>query len=145
MNILTAEQQAAWQGLFRTVAKARQKIDKALKDADLPALEVYDVLLELDRERAGDGLTAKQLELGILLPQYGVSRLLDRLETQGLVRRIRNPEDRRSRLICITSKGRALRQQVWPVYRNVIATFFDGRLDAEQTGQLADLLKHLRD
>ena len=145
MTAPTTEQQAAWQGLLRNYAEARLCIDRALKEADLPALEVYDLLLELDRDEAAGGLTAKQLEREILLPQYGVSRLLDRLETQGLVRRAPNPEDRRSRLIRITREGRAMRQRIWPVYREVIAGFFDGRLNAKQTGQLADLLKLMRD
>lgn len=130
----------AWHALFRAQLRARNHIDCALKKAKLPGLETYDALLELDREDAAGGLVAKQLEQRLLLPQYGVSRLLDRLEKQGLLRRKKHPTDQRSSLILITDKGRALRQQIWAVLRPAIESFFEGRLRPGQLDRLSDLL-----
>lgn len=136
-------EQTAWQALFRAHARARNAVDKALKAQGMPSLEVYDVLLELDRDSAEDGLQARQLEYLLLLPQYGVSRLIERLVGQGLVRRGPHPTDRRSILLTITLKGRELRHSMWEVYGPAIATHFGNRLDEGEIVDLAALLKRL--
>lgn len=53
-------------------------------------------------------MSAKALADIILQKQPTVSRLLERLEAQGLVRRATNPMDRRSITVSLTSKGRKL-------------------------------------
>ena len=143
MPIPTDQQQAAWRALLRAYTRGRRQVDEALKAAGLPSLEVYDVLLELDRHTALHGLTAKDLEARLLLPQYGVSRLLDRLERQGLVRRRPNPSDKRSSLLEITEKGREIRQAMWAVYGPAIAAFFGDRIEPGETEHLTTLLAPL--
>lgn len=143
MPLPTDSQKATWRRLFRVQAHARRHAETALKSAGLPPLEVYDVLLELDRDEAEDGLTASQLEPRLLLPQYGVSRLLDRLEADGLIARRPNPEDQRSRLVTITERGHALRAAIWEVYGDAIAGFFDTRIRPGQVDRLGTLLAEL--
>lgn len=140
MPLPTDSQKNAWRALFRVRAHARRHVDGALKQAGLPPQEVYDVLLELDRDSAGEGLTAKQLEQRLLLPQYGVSRLLDRMERQGLVARRPNPADRRSSLVSITGSGRALCAEIRQVYGRAIAEFFANRMRPGQVDRLGKLL-----
>jgi len=145
MSLPTRSQQSAWRELFRVYTRARNQADAALKQAGLLPLEVYDILLELDRDTAHDGLTAKHLEDRLLLPQYGVSRLLDRLDRQGVIERVANPADGRSSLIRITASGRDLRKRTWGVYGAVIADFIGQPLSAEQVDRLDALLKMLSD
>ena len=61
-------------------------IERDLKQAGLPPLTVYDVLLELDRAEAGR-LRPFELASRTLFPQPNLSRLIDRLENDGLVSR----------------------------------------------------------
>ena len=139
----TSPRQTAWRALFQAYARARVSVDNPLKSQGFPPLEVYDILLELDRDSAEDGVQAKLLEDRLLLPQYGVSRLVDRLVRQGLIRRSPHPTDRRSTLLTITLKGRELRHSMWEVYGPAIATCFDGRLDESEIAELAALLGRL--
>ena len=94
-------------------------MEGALKAAGLPPLAWYDVLLEL--ERAGDcGLRPFALERELLLPQYGLSRLLARMEEAGLVERRNCPSDGRGQMVVIAEAGRATRGAMWPVYARAL-------------------------
>ncbi len=139
----TDKQKSAWRALFRVQSKARAHAEADLKRANLPSMDVYDALLELDRDDAAEGLTAKQLEPRLLLPQYGVSRLLDRLAKQRLIERRPNPEDQRSSLITITPQGRDMRAAIWAVYGKAIGTFFEQRIKPGQLDRLNMLLDRL--
>lgn len=139
----TETQQDIWRGLFRAHGRARKLVDAALSDARLPALETYDLLLELDRASARDGVQANELESRLLLPQYGISRLVSRLTQQGLLRQEVHPQDKRVRLLFITAAGRQLRHRMWAVYGAAISRFLDGKLSAGEARQLGSLLDKL--
>lgn len=131
----------AWAGLLRAYAIALGSVEARLKGAGLPPLSWYDVLLEL--ERAPAGLRPGELEARTLLPQYGLSRLLDRLAARGLVERQPCPEDRRGQIVVATGEGRRLRRRMWPVYARGIQAAVGARLDEEAAEWLADLLARL--
>ena len=131
----------AWTRLLRARDTALRHVDAALKAEALPPLAWYDVLLELDR--AGAPLRARELETRLLLEQYNLSRLLDRMEAAGLIERRPAPEDRRGRLIGLQAAGADLRRRMWPVYRRAIGTAVGDRLSAAEAKQLADLLGRL--
>ena len=71
----------AWARLLKASAKMLDAVERDLKQAGLPPLAWYDALLELHRARP-DGLRPGDLEKEVLLPQYNVSRLVDRLEAE---------------------------------------------------------------
>ena len=128
-----------WVRLVRSHRRIHDAVNLALKSEELPPLEWYDVLLEL--ERHGGPLRARDLERMLLLAQYNLSRLLDRLEKAKLLERKVDPKDGRSRLIQITEAGLAARQRMWPVYRRVIEALIGTQLTAVQATELAELLK----
>ena len=87
----------AWGRLVRAHQAAMSRVESALKAADLPPLAWYEVLVEL--ERAGEhGLRPFALEEALQLPQYGLSRLLARMEAAGLVLRGSCPGDGRGQM-----------------------------------------------
>lgn len=130
---------SAWAGLWRAQGRILSAIEGALKEAGLPPLSWYDVLIELERE--GDaGLRPVELERAILLPQYGLSRLLDRIERDGYVQRRPCPDDRRGQNIVITPEGRALRKRMWPIYGAVIKDALEDKLSAAELAELDRLL-----
>ena len=130
-----------WVSLVRSHRRVEDAVDAALKSAGLPPLEWYDVLLEL--ERHGGPLRARDLEQKMLLAQYNLSRLLDRLEKAQFIERQPDPEDGRSRLISVTERGLATRRQMWPVYKRVIESEIGARLATKQVRELAELLEPL--
>src|SRR6266566_841845 len=68
----------AWTRLIRAQQAALSAVEADLKTAGFPPLAWYDVLLELSRAE-GEGLRPFALEQELLLAQYNLSRLLDRL------------------------------------------------------------------
>jgi len=132
----------AWTRLLRAQQTALSAIEGELKAAGLPALEWYDVLLELSRAEP-PGLRPSALEARLLLAQYNLSRLLDRMVKAGYVRRVPVPEDARGHYLEITDAGRTLMQQVWPVYRAGIARHVGDKLTKAEAQQLGDLLERL--
>ena len=73
-----------------------------------------------------------------------VSGVIDRLEKQGLVKRIDDPEDRRGYLILLTEKGKAYEDKVTRE-AEMVNTFISEKLDAREKKLLIKLLKKMRD
>jgi DNA-binding MarR family transcriptional regulator len=128
----------AWARLVRAHGAVHDAIEAALKVADLPPLDWYDVLLEV--ERAGSPIRARALEAELLMAQYNLSRLLDRIEAKGLIARRPDPEDGRSRLITITAEGKRQRAAMWPIYAGAVRAMVRDRLDDAEIETLAALL-----
>lgn len=133
----------AWARLVRVSQAVLSRVESDLKAAGLPPLVWYDALLELERSRPG-GLRPYQLRERMLLAQYNLSRLTDRLKNAGHIEREDCADDGRGQVLKITEEGRALLRSMWPVYRQAIATHFADKLDADETAALALTLAKLR-
>jgi DNA-binding MarR family transcriptional regulator len=132
----------AWACLNRAQQAAMGQVERALKAAGLPPLAWYEVLVELERA-GGCGLRPFALEEALLLPQYGLSRLLARMEAAGLVARGSCPDDRRGQLVALTDAGRAVRERMWPVYAAAVQAAVGARLSQDEAEALAELLGRL--
>jgi DNA-binding MarR family transcriptional regulator len=132
----------AWGCLNRAQQAAMSRVERALKAAGLPPLAWYEVLAELERG-SGCGLRPFALEEALLLPQYGLSRLLARMEAAGLVVRGSCPEDGRGQMVALTEAGRAMRQRMWPVYAGAVQEAVGAKLSESQAEALAELLGRL--
>lgn len=132
----------AWGRLIRAERTVVARIEAELKSAGFPSLHWYDVLLEVKRGPGGR-LTPREIEEAVLFEQYNLSRLLDRMEAEGLVRRIPFPGDKRRQLVEITDEGRSLQERMWPVYGAAINRYFGDKLGEKEAGQLSALLLKL--
>lgn len=133
----------AWVGLTRGHQAILVKIEGALRQADLPSLSWYDVLLELSRDETA-GMRALELESKLLLPQYGLSRLLDRIEKAGYIERQVCKADRRGKVLYITQSGEEIRQRMWPVYQKSLLDILGERLSKKEAEQFVQTLSKLR-
>lgn len=132
----------AWARLLRAQSAAMAEVEARLKAAGFPPLSWYDALLEL--ERAGPhGLRPFALEHAMLVTQYNLSRLVDRLEAAGFVERKRCPVDGRGHMLVLTQCGKGLRRRMWPVYAAAIEEVIGARLDKGEAAELARLLAKL--
>ncbi|WP_294563513.1 MarR family winged helix-turn-helix transcriptional regulator [uncultured Arthrobacter sp.] len=88
---------------------------------------------------AQDGQTQRELSREVAIEDATMVRTLDRMERDGLVRRERNPRDRRQINIFLTEKGWALRDTLVPeaIEGNRSAS---RRLSEDERRQLLDLL-----
>ncbi len=113
----------AWAVLLKAHARLVDRVEAALQEAGLPPLAWYDVLWSL--ETVGEGrLRMNELAERVVLSKSNLSRLADRLEAAGLIRREPSPGDRRGYYCAITAEGRAMRKTMWPVYRRQIDRLF---------------------
>jgi DNA-binding MarR family transcriptional regulator len=128
----------AWARLTKAQRRALASVEQTLSAAKLPPLAWYDVLLEL--ERAGGSLRPFELEREMLLAQYNLSRLIDRMEEAGYVARRALKEDRRGQVIVVTSAGKTLRRRMWSVYGPAIQAAIGDHLSPKQIETLSALL-----
>jgi DNA-binding MarR family transcriptional regulator len=87
-----------------------------LADEDLTLAE-FDVLVHLAWARDGvlplRALVASMVS-GYQLSRSGLTRLLDRMERDGLIERTLSSEDRRQFDVAVTDQGREVFDRVWP-------------------------------
>ena len=129
----------AWVRLIRARDKMVRKVEATLKTKGFPPIAWYDVLLELSRE-GGRKLRPVELEKELLVAQYNLSRLLDRMEAAGLIERIACPVDGRGQMIALTSEGRAMQKRMWPVLRDAVEKHVAPTLSDRDLEQLVRLL-----
>jgi len=129
----------AWILIHRCNRKLLEQVGSALKQNQLPPLDWYDVLLELQRAKS-EGL--RQFEIGerILLSKHNLSRLIDRLENQALLRRLPSEEDGRGYRIVITPEGERMLKKVWPVYGEAIQRELGEKLNQSEISELVHLM-----
>ncbi|MER9435045.1 MarR family winged helix-turn-helix transcriptional regulator [Mesorhizobium sp. M0618] len=133
----------AWARLMRVSRQLMESAEEALKAAGLPPLAWYDVLHELAEAGEG-GLRPFQLIERTLFAQYNISRLLARLEADGLVEKLPVADDGRGQTIRITASGRETRRQMWAVYGRSIAELVGAKLSADGLTMVSALLGRLR-
>ncbi len=132
-----------WARFMRVSQSVLAAVECDLKAAGFPPLAWYDALLEL-RRVAPEGLRQFELQAHMLLAQYNMSRLIDRLAQAGYARRQPCPEDGRGQVVTLTEKGRAVIDAMWPAYRSAITARFGDRLDGRQAEALGEILETLR-
>ena len=131
----------AWVGLVRARHAVVSAVEADAKEAGVLPLEWYDVLWDL--ERADGGVRPFELEQRLLFTQYNLSRLIDRMEEAGLVKKVVCPTDKRGHMLFATDSGRKQRKATWPVYARSVNKHLGDRLSEAETEKLAGLLGKL--
>jgi DNA-binding MarR family transcriptional regulator len=137
--MVKTESLALWARFMRVSRDVLADVEVQLKSTGFPPLAWYDLLLEL-HNAAPDGLRPLELQRQMLLAQYNLSRMVDRMVQAGLVRRGECPEDRRGYVLYLTEKGRTLRYAMWPAYRDAVRDRFYGRLSEAYAGSLVGIM-----
>lgn len=114
-------------------------IERALRPLGL-SFARYEILMLLSFSRNG-ALPITKMGERLLVHPTGITKLVDKLEDDDLVRREPNPDDRRSILVHITPSGRRLGKKASKVVADVR---FGADLPDEELEQLITLLGRLR-
>ncbi|MBZ9753902.1 MarR family winged helix-turn-helix transcriptional regulator [Mesorhizobium sp. ESP6-5] len=133
----------AWARLMRVSRQLLERAEDALKEGGLPPLAWYDVLHELAEAGEG-GLRPFQLTERTLFAQYNISRLLARLEADGLVEKLPVADDGRGQTIRVTAKGRETRRRMWAIYGRSIEELVGAKLSPDELSMVSALLGRLR-
>jgi DNA-binding MarR family transcriptional regulator len=127
--------------LLGTADRVRTALSRVTGAHDI-TLQQYNVLRIL-RGAGPDGLPTLDIAARMIEHSPGITRLLDRLESRRLVRRVRCPQDRRQVLGHATARGRCLLADldapVAEVSRRCLAP-----LDPSGTAELIRLLDAVR-
>ncbi|MFF6880319.1 MULTISPECIES: MarR family transcriptional regulator [unclassified Streptomyces] len=107
-----------WRGILSAHARTMCEIDRALHPHGLGASD-FEVLDMLATAAPGEGEQCRVQNLvgRVHLSQSALSRLIARLEKDGLVARSVCAEDRRGVWVALTAKGRGLHAEVLPLQR----------------------------
>jgi DNA-binding MarR family transcriptional regulator len=131
---------AAATSIMRAQQIVLARVDDALKPFDLTFAR-YEALVLLTFSRRGSLPLGKMGERLMIHPT-SVTNIVDRLEAQGLVRRVDHPTDRRTTLCEITEGGRALVERATTAVTAVDLGITG--LSGRETAQLIELLVKLR-
>jgi DNA-binding MarR family transcriptional regulator len=116
----------AWRLYFESALALTDLLDAELEGDAGIRLRWYDVLVKL--EETPDGLRMNELAERILYSKSGFTRVVDRMEEAGLVRRVRPENDRRSILVVLTDEGRETMERARRHHRDGIEQHFSRHL-----------------
>ncbi|UBU12225.1 MarR family winged helix-turn-helix transcriptional regulator [Nonomuraea gerenzanensis] len=141
---LTAEELAVWRMVQRAQVRVTRHLESELLVAhDLP-LASYEVLMQL-AEAPHRRLRMNDLADRVLLSRSGLTRLIDRLQRDGLAAREACADDARGLFAVLTERGAARLAEATPTYLRGIRRQFLDMLGAGELAQVRRLLTRLED
>ena len=131
----------AWLLLLRTHTRFWDQIEEHMRREHGLTMARYDVLVQLDM--AGGRLGLSELASAIALSPSGLSKLLDRMDASGLVRRDPDPDDARAAFATITPRGRALARSARASHHALLRGTFGSALNDRDIADLTRIMKRI--
>jgi DNA-binding MarR family transcriptional regulator len=132
---LSDQQFEAWKAFLRAQSGLIRTLDRELMAEQGLPITFFDVLAQLSA--AGGQLRMSELADAVLLSRSGVTRLVDRMERAGLVRREARGTDRRASYATLTAEGEQVLAEALPVHVQGIANHFGRHLSEQEAKTLA--------
>jgi DNA-binding MarR family transcriptional regulator len=120
------ERLRAWRLYVESVLALVDVLDTELEEAAAISLRWYDALVHL--EESPEGIPMNELAERILYSKSGFTRVIDRMEEAGLVRRLRPEHDRRTILVVLTDQGTETLEHARRYHRDGIQRHFSQHL-----------------
>ena len=136
------EQLASWRAFLKAHATITRTLENELVAEQRLSLAAYDVLVQL-AEAPDRRLRMTELAGAVLLSRSGVTRLVDRLERAGLVRRSRVESDGRGVAAQLTEAGLNRLRIASGTHLAGIVVHFVERLDAQELAALEAISRRL--
>ena len=133
------ERLRAWRLFFESALALLDVLDGELEHAVGIPMRWYDALVHL--EEAPEGIRMNELAERILYIKSGFTRVIDRMEEAGLVRRVRPEHDRRSILVVLTGKGAETLERARRHHRDGIENHFSQYLTENDVKALTRALE----
>ncbi|GAA2373551.1 MarR family transcriptional regulator [Catellatospora methionotrophica] len=130
-----------WRALAGLHARIEQRLERALQAAHRLSVVEYSVLELLSRQERWH-MRMQQLADAVVLSQSATTRLVARLEEQGLLSRYLCENDRRGIFTEVTESGLSLLEQARPTHDQALR---EAMHDAEQLPEFSRLVGALRD
>jgi DNA-binding MarR family transcriptional regulator len=133
---------AAWRAFLEAHARVTDVLARELREEESLPLAWYDVLVQL-QEAPGHRLRMQELAEAVLLSKSGLTRLVDRMERDGLVRRSACPDDRRGILAELTETGLDRLRDTSSTHLRGVEVHFASHLTDDEAELLARTLGRL--
>ena len=127
-----------WLRMARFVQNSNQLSNQHLRQFGLTVAQ-FEALAHI---RNFEPITQSELAAGLTVSGGGISRMLARLESEGLIAR---EQDWKTKHISLTPKGRDLLERAFPSQQKQQASLFDDSLSEDEKVQLHALMKKLYD
>ena len=131
-----------WRAFLESAWAVIDILDAELAAEGLISLRWYDVLVHL--EEAPEGVRMSEVADRILASKSGLTRVIDRMSAEGLVRRVRPEDDRRVVRVVLTPEGERAIASARAVHRRGIEEHFLRHLDRDDAAALAKALGKVR-
>jgi len=132
----------AWHRLLQASSRVLRELDHALDQRDRITVTEFDVLITLDNAPAHQ-LRMTDVARATMLSSGGMTRLVGRLEDQGLVRRDPDPGDARASRATLTPAGERKLARARTTHDAVLARMISPRLTAADLRALERILGKL--
>jgi DNA-binding MarR family transcriptional regulator len=132
----------AWRGLLRAHSCLAKRLDTELDQAHRLPLTSYEVLDRLE-ESPGGRMRMCDLAEQAQLSRSGLTRLVDRLERDGLLERCSCDHDARGSYACLTPTGRERVEEARATHLAAVREHFLGRFSPEELRVLADMWERI--
>jgi DNA-binding MarR family transcriptional regulator len=139
---LTLGELRAWRGLLRAHACLAKRLDSELEHAHGLPMSSYEVLHHLE-ETTGGRMRMCELAEQAQLSRSGLTRLIDRMERDGLVERCSCDHDARGSYACLTDSGRERLQEARGTHLAVIREQFFSHFSEIELSTLADMWERI--
>jgi DNA-binding MarR family transcriptional regulator len=133
---------AAWRAFLEAHAHITERLEQELQAAHGLSLPWYDVLVQLN-EAPGRRLRMTELAAAVLLSKSGLTRLVDRMLSAGLVGREPDPGDRRGIYVCLTDAGLERLRDAAPTHLRGIERHFTTLLKPHEAATIAEALDRI--
>jgi DNA-binding MarR family transcriptional regulator len=141
-DALTLGELRAWRGLLRAHACLAKRLDAELEQSHRLPLSSYEVLHHL-QEANGGRMRMCDLAEQAQLSRSGLTRLVDRLERDGLLERCSCTHDARGSYACLTDSGRERLEEARLTHLAVVREHFFSRFSESELSTLADMWERI--
>ena len=115
------------------------RVEKYLLPHGLSAVQ-FNLLMLAAYQNNGKGLSQVELSKRLIASASNITKLVEKSVQAGLITRKTNPQSRRENIICITPKGQALIDKVWPGYDQLVKGLTE-KIPAQNRPQMEQILK----
>lgn len=136
---LSASELRAWRAFLDAHASLMRRLEAELVASGMTLAE-FDVLIQLRLSQDGR-LRMTELSERVRLSPSGITRLADRLASQGLLTRGRCASDRRGTWAILTAAGRQRIDEVQPMHLRSVQQHFARPLSSSQLQALTSALE----
>ena len=124
-----AHHRRAWLALLRCFSRIERVLMQYIAQEYNSSLPRYDVLTALAFN--AEGLTMGELATMLMVSKGNITGVVQRLKSDGLVKKVTSKQDRRIQSVTISPEGRRLWEAMHADYDRIISELLSGQSDAQ--------------